>query len=55
MKGPLLKFPYQGKSFSLLKLFPALTFHFSVNQLDEVALIGGGAGMYVSLPSALHM
>ena len=56
MKGPLLKFPYEGKSFhSLLKLFNALTSHFSVNQFDEVALIGGGSGMYVSRPSACHM
>ena len=53
MKGPLLKFPYEGKSFHpLLKLFVVLTSRFSANQFDEVALIGGGSGMYVSRPSA---
>ena len=52
MKGPLLKFPYQGKSFHPLpKLFPAFTFHSLVNQFDEVVLIGGGAGMYVFRPT----
>ena len=46
IKGPILKFPYKSKQSTFSCAPPIYRALFvSVNEFDEVALIGGGSGM----------
>lgn len=53
IKGPISKFPFTSK-LSLRSWYMMLNWLYKVNEFDEVALIGGGSGMYVYWPFYIH-